>query len=157
VIRQYWGTLNERERLLLGLGSVCLILYFFYSFIYSALDEAVTQKTQALQEKKKTLIWMQQVSQKTKSNKMPSSITNNRLLTVIATQLKSKDLKTFPYQLEQTGQGDIQLTFEVVPYILILQWLWKLQTDYALTLKQFTAEKTNTPGVVKVLIILSAI
>lgn len=48
----YWNNLNERERWMVGIATVCVIFYLFYLFIYSPLTTAVATKFQQLQEKR---------------------------------------------------------------------------------------------------------
>lgn len=88
--------------------------------------------------------------------KSKQAVDNSQLLTILATQLKEHTLQKFPYQLQQTGTGDVQLTFESVPFNLFVTWLTKINERYALTIKQFNAEKTPTAGVAHVMILMSA-
>ncbi|WP_043873495.1 type II secretion system protein GspM [Legionella massiliensis] len=152
----YWNNLNERERWTTGLGILFTLLYLFYLLIYSPLSTAVSTQSKQLIEKQETLAWMEQVRQQPKNQKTLLAISNAKLLALIGNQLSDKAFRTFTYQLQQTGPGDIQISFERVPYKMLLDWLWKLNSDYAITLKQFSVEPSNTPGVVKVLVVLAA-
>jgi general secretion pathway protein M len=58
--------------------------------------------------------------------------------------------------LQQTGAGDIQLTFDAVAFNSFITWLEKINQHYSITLKQFNAERTETPGIVHVMILISA-
>lgn len=155
MIINYWNNLNERERWLTGIGSVITLIYLFYLLIYSPLTTSVNDKSKQLIEKQQTLSWMQQVRQLPLNKKTKRSISNTKLLTVIGNQLNEKNFQPFPYQLQLTGPGDIQLSFEHVPYKQLLLWLWTLNNDYAITLKQFTADRSETAGVIKLLIVIT--
>ena len=50
-MRAYWESLNNRERLMLSVGVVCLVCYLLYAFIYAPLTKAVHEKTNQLVEK----------------------------------------------------------------------------------------------------------
>lgn len=152
----YWQNLNERERWMVGIAAVAVVVYGFYLFIYSPLTLAVNTRTQQLKEKSETLVWMRGVKGQRGQHRPPQAIDNSKLLSVIASQLSSKPFSPFPYQLEQTGVGDIQLSFEQIPYAAILRWLWALNNDYTVTLKQIRMDKTDTPGVVKLMVLLAA-
>ncbi|KTD23572.1 general secretion pathway protein M [Legionella lansingensis] len=151
----YWNNLNERERWMVGITAVCVLFYLFYLLIYSPLTTAVDSKSGQLKEKKETLTWMQQARQQPKNKKNPQVISNAKLLALIDGQLTSSTLKRFTYQLQQTGSGDVQLSFDQVPFNSFLSWLWTLTNNYAITLKQFSAEKTDTPGVVKLTVLIA--
>lgn len=150
----YWTNLNERERWLVGAGSICSVFYLFYLLVYSPLVTMTSQKSKLLQEKKDTLVWMQQVQQKPMNKVQKETISSNKLLSIIATELNERPFSNFPHELQQTGQGDIQLTFDTVPYTPFLTWLWTLANKYAISLKQFSAERTKTSGVVKIMLII---
>jgi general secretion pathway protein M len=152
----FWTNLNERERWIVAIGVFFALLYIFYLAIYSPLTSAVSNRSNQLKEKKETLAWMQQVRQKPHGKKVQETISSSKLLTVIATQLNTRPFQKFPFQLQQTGLGDIQLTFDKAPYTIFLTWVWNLSNDYSITLKQLTIERTDTEGVVKVMVVISA-
>jgi general secretion pathway protein M len=156
VITNYWNNLNERERWMAAAGVILVLVYLFYLLIYSPLTTAVNTKSQLLIEKKETLAWMQQIAKKPKHQGKVETTNNTQLLALVSSQLNDKPFKQFPYQLQQTGPGDIQLSFDRVPYQPFLNWLWALSNHYAITIKQFTAEQTDTPGVVKLLLVITA-
>lgn len=156
VITNYWNNLNVRERWMAAIGSFCALFYLFYLLIYSPLVSAVSNKSKQLIEKQETLAWMQQVRQQPKNQKKTQVITNAKLLALIGNQLTNNAFRHFTYQLQQTGSGDIQLSYDRIPYNQFLSWLWSLSNDYAITLKQLTVERTDTPGIVKLMLVLAA-
>jgi len=151
-MKAFWDGLNDRERWMLGFGGVCCALFLIYMLLYAPLINAVHNNTQQLLEKQETLVWMQQAHQQRKAMKIPKVLSNSKLLSVLADELKSTSFHTFPYQLQQTGVGDIQLSFNKVPYNDFVTWLWSVRQNYAFSIKQFNAERTETPGVVKILV-----
>lgn len=151
----WWANLSERDRWAAGLGAAFLLCYLFYLLVYSPLMASVVFKRDQLLEKKQTLAWMQQVQDEAGSGKTAESITRNKLLTVMATRLDNGPLKPFRYLLQQTGQGEISLSFDAVPYSDFLTWLWELSQEYAISLEQFSVERTATPGVVKSMVLIS--
>lgn len=152
---QYWTNLNERERLLGSLGALILIIYLFYRLIYAPLSGAVHNKSLELLEKQSTLSWMKEVQQQIKKEIPLQRISNAKLLSLIDNQLREGDLKQFAYQLQQTNTGEIQLSFEKVPFNSLLNWLWKLQNHFTITLKQLNAEKVDLAGMTKLNLIIS--
>lgn len=155
-LRAYWTNLNERERLILGLGIIFCTFYLFYLLIYSPLTTAVRSRSQQLLEKQETLVWMQQVRHQQKNKKSPEVLTSSKLLAVMAAQLNSTSFKQFPYQLQQTGVSDIQLVFDRVPYNAFIGWLWSMSEKYTVSIKQLSIERTDTPGVVKLSLVIAA-
>ncbi|AOU14925.1 GspM family type II secretion system protein LspM [Legionella pneumophila 130b] len=136
-------------------AGVSLFIYGYYLLLYTPLSNQVNQKSTQLIEKTETLEWMKQVRMQKRSAKRKESVDNSQLLTILASQLKNNKTLKFPYQLQQTGSGDVQLTFDAVPFQNFIQWLAKINEVYSINIKQFDVEKTSTPGVTRLMIILS--
>lgn len=156
-MKAYLSTLNEREKwMLIGTG-LFLCLYVYYLFLYSPLSQRVTQKSTQLVEKTATLEWMQKIRQQSQVKQTKKkAVDNSQLLTTLATQLKNDLTLRFPYQLQQTGSGDIQLTFDAVAFNLFITWLEKINQHYAITVKQFEADRSKTPGITRLMILISS-
>lgn len=152
---QYWTNLNDRERWTIGIGSALTLIYLIYLLIYSPMQAALTFKTNQLKENQLTLQWMKQVRHQSTGNTHQDVINNSKLLTLIATQLNDDFFRPFPHQIQQTTAGDVELTFDKVPYLSFLNWLWALEKDYSIHFKQFFIERTATPGVVKITLTLA--
>ncbi|MFI4919645.1 MAG: GspM family type II secretion system protein LspM [Legionellales bacterium] len=155
-MRAYLSTLNDREKWMAIGGALCLILYGYYLFLYAPLSNKVTLKSTQLIEKIETLNWMNKVRNQNQSSKVKKTINNNQLLTLLTTKLKENTSMEFPYQLQQTGSGDIQLSFDEIPFKLFVSWLFKISSKYTITIKQFDVTQTGTPGVTHLVIILRA-
>lgn len=136
-------------------AGVSLFIYGYYLLLYAPLSNQVNQKSTQLIEKTETLEWMKQVRMQKRSAKRKESVDNSQLLTILASQLKNNKTLKFPYQLQQTGSGDVQLTFDAVPFQNFIQWLAKINEVYSINIKQFDVEKTSTTGVTRLMIILS--
>ncbi len=154
-MKSYLNSLNEREKWMVIAAILTSVLYCYYQFIYTPLSNKVALQSSQLIEKRETLAWMKTVRQKAHSTQTKQKVDNSQLLTLLATQLKNNETLKFPYQLQQTGSGDIQLTFETVPFKLFLQWLSQINDKYTLTIKQFDVSHTTTPGLTKLVIILT--
>ncbi|MBA2648514.1 MAG: type II secretion system protein M [Legionella sp.] len=150
----YFKSLNERERWITVLGGLSIALFLYYLFLYEPLTTQIEQKRTLLAEKIETLKWMKGVqhqSQKTSKK----SLDNSQLLTVISDQLKQNPHLKFPYQLQQISSGDIQLSFDKVPFNFFLLWLEKINAKYEMKIKQFNVDPTNTSGVTHLELIIS--
>jgi general secretion pathway protein M len=154
-VNKIWQNLNERERWMAIAAALALSLYLFYAVLYSPISENLTINSEQLLEKVTTLQWMKTVKPNL-AGKSKKTITNSQLLTLLAMELKTTNTLKYPYQLQQTGSGEIQLSFEQVPFQNVIIWLAKLKEDYAITIKQFNAERTPTSGLTKLLVVISA-
>ena len=150
----YWNNLNDRERWMLGFGSVCLVVFLFYLLVYSPLIGGMSEKSQQLIEKQDTLAFLQMAKQQQIGAVQAQVLSPSQLLTVLAEQLNKSIFHRNPYQLQQTSSGDIQLSFDEVPFNGFLSWLWSINQKYVFSIQQLNAERTATPGVVKLLLMI---
>lgn len=155
-MKKYWQDLNEREREIVFAGALIVVIYLFYALAYSPLKTALTKNTEALQEKKTTLQWLESVQPFASKLSRKESLTNSQLLTLLSDKLKTNISKEFPYQLQQTGSGEIQLSFEQVPFEYLISWLTTFQKTYSISIKQVNVEKLPTPGLIKILLVINA-
>lgn len=154
-MNKFWQNLNERERWMVGMAFLAVMAWVFYALLYSPVLEELETNTALLKEKMADLQWMKQLNPASIQESSQKKVSNNQLITLIATELKNTNVQKFPYQLQQTSSGEIQLSFEKVPFQYIITWLAKLKENYRFTIKQFTVEKTETPGLTRFLLILS--
>lgn len=154
-MNKFWQNLNERERWMVIAAGFVLASYIFYALLYSPIVENLENNHELLVEKRSTLNWMKQIQPSSIANNKQAKLSNSQLITVIANQLKTSNIK-FPYQLQQTGSGEIQISFDKVPFEYVITWLAQLKENYRFTIKQFNAEKTDSAGVTKLLLILNA-
>ena len=151
---QFWDGLNERERRAACVGDIGVLLYLAY-VIYAALHQSVLDRTAELKEKKETLAWMRVAQTRfTPQKKGPTVLDGSKGLTVFSEALKKTAFHESPYQLQQVADGTLQLSFDSVPYHAFLHWLWQMSTRYTMVVKTFNAEQTDTPGMVRLTIII---
>ena len=151
----HWNNLNDRERWMLGLGGVCFVVFLFYLLVYSPLVGGISEKSQQLIEKQDILAFLQKAKQQ-QTGIQAQVLSPSQLLTVLAEQLNNSSFHRNPYQLQQTGSGDIQLSFDEVPFNAFLSWLWSMNEKYVFSIQQLNAERTATPGVVKMILMIRA-
>lgn len=153
-VKTYWEQLNGRDRMMLGVGGVCCVCYFVYSAVYSPLVSAVNQARLHLADDRSTLVWMQNVHQQYVKTQATQALSKGQLLTVLGDQLKRTSFHRYPYQLEQTGSGDIQLMFNEVPYQAFVAWLKRFSEHYTCSIQQLSVDHTTTSGVVRAMVVL---
>lgn len=146
---QAFQQLKPRERLAVAFAVAALLLYIFYAFIYSPLHTAVIAKEQEYSEKTQTLRLMKNVQRMGANNQKKEVVSNTQLLALMTVEFKKPAFQGFPYQIQQTGTGDIQVGFNQVPYEVMIPWLWTLTTHYVIDLKQVTIAAQPVAGLVE--------
>lgn len=153
-MKAYWQQLNEREQRAVLLAGVCLSFYLLYALVYAPLTSAVRNGRNQLLEKQTTLTWMQHVQQTyADEKKPPQAVAAGNLLSILTKVLGHTSFHRFPYQLAQTATGEIQLSFEAVPYNAFMAWLQIQTARYTMTIKNMEMSKTDAVGVVKISVV----
>ena len=150
-VNHFFSGLSDRDKVVLSFGGVVVLIYLFFLLIYSPLRHAVDFKLKQLTEKKETLIWMREQS---KVKHAVKHIEGN-LLSVFSSQLKKASFSQFPYQLQQSGENRIQLSFAEVPYVDFLNWLQSIGEQFVMTVTELSATRSKIPGVVKLRIVVA--
>lgn len=155
-MKAYWNSLNERERWMVIAAGLCLFIYGYYLVLYAPLAHRVEERSFQLADKVKTLSWMKTVTPQKTSSSTQKKVNNSQLLAAVATRLKDNANLNQPYELQQTRSGEIQLSFEEVPFNTLMKWLIQMNQSYAFTIKQLDLNATATPGIVKAIMIITA-
>ncbi len=149
-MKAHWQQFSEREQIAVVVAGLCLIAYLFYALLFSPLTIAVSNARKHWYEKNNTLIWMRHAQQNYSQEKRPQKVAAGNLLSILTQVLKHASFHRFPYQLAQTASGEIQLSFDEVPYNAFMEWLRDQSMRYTLTIKNLDVTKTTVPGVVKI-------
>ncbi len=152
-MKAHWQQFSEREQIAVVVAGLCLIAYLFYALLFSPLTIAVLNARKHWYEKNNTLIWMRHAQQNYSQEKRPQKVAAGNLLSILTQVLKHASFHRFPYQLAQTASGEIQLSFDEVPYNAFMVWLRDQSMRYTLTIKNLDVTKTTVPGVVKISVI----
>ena len=121
--------------------------------LFSPLTTAVSNARKHWYEKNSTLTWMRHAQKNYSQEKQPQKVAAGNLLSILTQVLKHASFHRFPYQLAQTASGEIQLSFDEVPYNAFMEWLRVQSMRYTLTVKNLDVTKTNVLGVVKISVI----
>lgn len=151
----YWQNLNERERALVLLGGIFCGIYLLYLLIISPINNAIKNRNELLTEKIEIYNWLYAKEQNVAKPNF-TKITNTKLLSILSAKLKVTNLQNFPFHLEQTSGGLVQLNFDKVPFTEFMKFLWLLSQKYAFSVKELRADRLPTEGLVKLTVTLEA-
>jgi general secretion pathway protein M len=152
-----WEGLSARDRLMLVVGGLFLVMYAGY-MMYAVLSHAVLERAHVLSEKETTLAWMRRAEQENKALQHgtagPVKLDAAKGLTVFSEALSQTSFQGFTYQLQQLKEGELQLTFDTVPYNAFLQWLSSMNKRYAFVIQSFDVERQDVQGLVKLSVVV---
>ncbi len=156
-LEKLWHQQTEKDKRMLMIGAVVVCLYLIYACTYAPLKSHQKAYQERLKSDRQTLVWMRSVQHfahtRKKSKEKPNA---SELLTFISQALPKTPFKSYLYQLQQTGDKNIQLSYDSVPYNFFLSWLSDLSESHQFSIEELRVEGLDKVGLVKLVLILQA-
>ncbi len=151
----YLLNLNLRKRISIIIMLIICTTYLVYNYLYLPIVSIATINIIQIKEKTQALVFMQHAWNRYHNHHVKKTINNNQLLSMLSAELKPIVAQEFIYHVQQINNNDIQLTFDKVPYNAIINWLWRLNYNYNLLIKELVITRTITNGLVNFNVILN--
>jgi len=158
-LKEYFNTLDARERNLIIAMLVLLGLFIPYQFIWKPFSENLDNTKVRVQSQKKQLITMQQQASEIKSLRGTSNITtqpgrqflNNLINTTARRNGLSSALKT-----KADSSNNVRVSMDNVPFDNVMRWLDQLVTGSGVIVTKLTVDRQPTVGRVNVSVYLES-
>lgn len=148
-IKNWWGSLLDRERQMLMIGGILVAILFVYEVIWSPLSDAVEDKKTAITTQQQLLRYLQHASQtitQLKAEGIQVGATQSDLLSLVEQTLSQQELSAYLKQVQQPQQKQVALTFEKVPFDKLMQWAQLLVTTHGVRVMQLSATRLAVIG-----------
>lgn len=143
----WWHSLQPRERQLLSVSAVILLLSGFYWLIWKPLHTASTSQQQALQQAQQQLVQLQQALPALRQAGVKTVRTGGSLQHIISDSARQHSIQVSRMQ-QQNEQ--LQLVLEDVSFEKLVQWLYQLQYQQGVSLLNLELSNTDKSGIVRV-------
>ena len=157
-MKEWWNNLAVREKQTLLAGSILVMIFVVYTFIWTPLAESIQLQREKIQSNQALLAWMQQADQQLQH---PQSQTlrakktyTGSLLSFIQSQINKTELETLLTELKQSENDTVQLRFKEVNFDKLIIWLVTLAQDYHLSVVRMAVTPTTTIGIVNADIVI---
>jgi general secretion pathway protein M len=166
-MKEYWikfkewhAALEERERRMVNIGGVLLVLAIFYFGLWSPFLTHVDDLRARIGSEQKTLAWMQDADKKISSfagatggaRQAASPVT---MLALLQSKINQAGLKESLHDMKQAANDSIQLQFKKVSFDQLMTLLIAVLKANHVSISQFNAVAEGSPGMVNADITLS--
>jgi len=158
-LKQWLNSREPRERLLLILGSITLVIGLLYFSIWNPLATAIVKKQSSIVSIENTLATMRESADEiirlrdlTGNNQARNS---RPLLSTIDATAQTMKLRQMIRTIKPKGQNAAQVWFDDVPFDKLMQWLGQLQQTAGVQVESITLHNRDVPGFVQARITLS--
>ena len=147
----YLAARNQRERRLLAVGALALLLILVFAIILP-LDRSVAHARTRLTQKRADLAWMQGVAPEMGRSVPPPS--GESLILIVDRSARESGLEKALAGSEPGGQNSLSVRLEKAPFDALITWLGRLAQQNGVVVDSATIEKAGTQGEVNAAIVL---
>lgn len=157
-----WHDLSEREKYIVGCGSILIGCLLFYFFIWSPFTHHNVQLRQEITYQHNLLSWLQ--SAEAELNRLRANpkgihrhkISSSEILITIDQSLLQINLRKFVSDMSQADSNKIRINFNSVPFDGLITWLKMCWQQYGMRIDQIDIEPDVHSGLVKAIVIFQA-
>lgn len=147
-LRQWFMSLEQRERWVLGSGAVILVVFILYVALVSPYVSHRRTLGTAVQTQQALLAWMRPAASRIEAlhGSPPAVLPGGSLLSAVNTSIASAGLGNALQQAQQSDDGSVRVQFSSVNFDSLVGWLAKLQRSYGVTASDVTVTRASSPG-----------
>lgn len=149
----WYRNLEPREKLLVAVTSVILLITIFYIAIWEPVYNGLDQQQKLYNSQQNTLLWMQQASAEVKALKRSGASAKKRnsnqpVSLIIEQSASTAGLKKNLSKLESSGKTGAQAKLEAVSFDQMLIWINALKRNNGVIISSANIERADKPGTV---------
>ncbi len=152
MIKTYWEQLSNRERWLVSLMSVVVLVSLFYFALWEPLQSGIVEKrkrvtaqTMQLQTMRQQAAEVEQLRRSSRGSQRKVS-NSSSLLVIIERTSKQKGLKASLKKVQPDGEDGVRLWLEDVAFDQMIDWLKLLKQHHGIYIDDISVEAREAPG-----------
>ena len=157
---EYFNRLKPRERILVSVASVVVVIAMLYLFLLEPFTQKADQLENRTAGQQRDVQWMKnaaiEVAQLQKGrvgNNVGNSGAGQSLLVIVDNTSKRIKLAQNMKRLEPDGSDRVRVWLENAPFDQLARWMSLLETDYKLHVESAVIDKTDDQGKVNARIV----
>lgn len=144
-MKEWFFSLEQRERLLVAGGAGILVLLLIYLLVWEPIASEYSGLKQTVAEQKQTLAWMQQAAVQIKALQRGGGagargLGGRSLLAVVDQSARTGGLGNAIKRIEPDGSKGVKVWFEGAAFDPMILWLGKLTKSYQIAPSMITLE-----------------
>ena len=153
MIRAWWNAQSARDRRVLAIGGIVVAVLLVWALVWIPLSRARADLTAQMQRQRADLAWMRQESSLAlalDAQGVRGSVARQgkSLLALADATARGANLGDALKRVEPTGPASVRVTFEIVNFDALANWMDTLARDYGVSVTDFSAEKVEGLGLV---------
>lgn len=156
-IREWLLSRDSRERVLIIIGGILLILVLVHTIIWSPLVNGYQSTEKRLNKLRNDVAWMRTAAKKLASTTrlIPATTPQGSLPTIVDRSARKTGIINVIKRVEPRGQDKVQVILQKARFTVLLYWISVLDLQHKISIDQISIVRDNQPGHVNVRIMLS--
>jgi type II secretory pathway component PulM len=150
--------LTPREKRVVFMGAIVLLLLLLYSAIYAPLTNKIDSLRRQLVKDQQLLVFMRETELTLQHySAIKERLSGTALLSAIERQLNEMPLKIYPAEFKQTDNNAVELTFKKINFDRLLAWWVSVSKNHHWRILQLHITQTDEAGMVSAVFILTSV
>ncbi len=157
-IKNWFNDLAEREKIIVAVGGVFVVILLFYTVLWSPLNTRVDNLGQQISSNQSLLNWLGHAKirilglAQNARNGQREKVTN--IMVTVEHSLAEAKLAKYLKAVSQPQANQVQITLNAVPFDKLVDWISALTKHYKIKVSQFQASKGDKFGTVQTQFVL---
>jgi len=149
-MRNWFESLESRERLFVGLGALIVVVSLVYAFIWTPLDDNHQSVATSVSDWQSSLDEIRPLRGIAQNNSRPgnagSAVSGQAPIIVVDQTLRSRSLEQFRRRSQPTSNNGIRVEFENVAFDELVLWLGDLSDQHSMHVQAGSLSKGSQSG-----------
>jgi general secretion pathway protein M len=160
-MKDWLDKLEPKERMMLAVGSVVLLLLLIYVLILAPIRSAYQSLKMGVAEQRETVAWMQSSAQtiqhlRSSSGSSSQGLGGRSLLSVTDSTARAGGLGAALKRVEPEGSNSVRVWLDGASFDVLIKWLVTLSTRHGVDASSVTFERSGVAGLVNARLTLEA-
>ncbi len=152
-LKARWESLQPRERVIISVAGVLLLLVIVYQFLFSPIHHGLSRLHTTVTENQQLLTWMantqQHIHTLSKSSTSAQRVEQSSLLSTVDESVHESPIAAHVTALQQGTNQAVVIKFNNVNFDALTTWLISLRKEYNIEAKQVVITQISHDGEVQ--------
>lgn len=143
MIRDWWSARTSRERTVVSVGVVLVVLALVWASVLNPLAQRRAELERAVPEQRALLAWMESLPTGQRNN---AGTTQGSLFAVVDSSARATALAGTLSRIQPEGADTVRVWFDEAPFNDLVTWLAVLEREHGIRVTAVAADRTASPG-----------
>ena len=153
-LKEYWKGLTARERMIVRMGSICVVVLLAYMLVYAPLQNANTAMASNISSLRSNLVWLREQARFDNANAPAAARIegeNDSVVAILERSARSFNLAAAITQLTPgESANQVRVVLEDAEFSNWIKWVVVLQQQYGVSVQDATVERQEEPNIAEV-------